>query len=263
MATQAQINNFIAQIAPLIQAEAKKRGYKVASAVIAQACLESGYGVSSLAAKYHNYFGLKCGSAWKGASVNMKTMEEYKVGTLTRISDNFRAYGSMAAGVAGYYDFIQYPRYANLKTATTAREYLERIKADGYATSSTYVTNNMRLVDNYGLTKWDNFANTAAAAAQTAPATVAPTVGYTKGKAYTLTSNLYVRTAPRGAKKNLAGLTADGRKHAYTDKSGAAILRKGTAVTCQDVAQATDGSIWLKIPSGYVCAKEGASVYIK
>lgn len=161
MATAAQIKKFIKDIAPLIQAEAKKNGYKVASPIIAQACIESAYGTSLLSSKYHNYFGLKCGSYWKGKSVNMSTKEEYTTGTLTTIKDNFRVYDSMAEGVAGYFDFISTTRYKNLKTAKTAQVYLERIKADGYATASTYVASNMALVEKYNLTQYDDFTGTA------------------------------------------------------------------------------------------------------
>lgn len=156
MASAAEAKNFIKTIGPLIQQEAKKRGYKVCSAAIAQACIESNYGKSGLSAKYHNYFGLKCGKSWKGKSVNMKTKEEYTVGQLTTIKDNFRVYDNMEDGVTGYYDFISTSRYANLKTAKTAQEYLERIKADGYATSSTYVSTNMGVVNKYGLTAFDD-----------------------------------------------------------------------------------------------------------
>lgn len=155
MATAKQVKEFIEKIAPIIQKYAKKYGYKVCSPIIAQACLESAYGTSSLAYKYHNYFGLKCGSYWKGKSVNLQTKEEYTAGTLTTIRDNFRAYDSMDAGVKGYFEFISTTRYKNLKTATTPKQYLELIKADGYATSSTYVNNNMSLVSNYNLTKYD------------------------------------------------------------------------------------------------------------
>lgn len=155
MATAKQVKEFIEEIAPIIQKYAKKYGYKVCSPIIAQACLESAYGTSSLAYKYHNYFGLKCGSYWRGKSVNLQTKEEYTAGTLTTIRDNFRVYDSMDAGVKGYFEFIATTRYKNLKTATTPKQYLELIKADGYATSSTYVNNNMSLVSKYNLTKYD------------------------------------------------------------------------------------------------------------
>ena len=132
-------DEFITEIAPLIMEECKKRGYKTPSAIVAQACIESANGNSILAAKYHNYFGMKCGSYWKGKSVNMATKEEYASNTVS-IRDNFRVYDDMAAGVEGYFNFISTPRYENLKSANTSKEYLEMIKADGYATSSNYVS---------------------------------------------------------------------------------------------------------------------------
>ena len=152
--TTAQAKSFIDKIAPLMQAEAKKRGYKIVSTAIAQSVIESAAGTSGLA-KYNNFFGLKCGSSWKGDSVNMKTKEEYKVGTLTTIRDNFRAYPNMEDGVKGYYDFISAKRYANLKTATTPRQYAEYLKADGYATSSTYVNTLVSTVNKYNLERYD------------------------------------------------------------------------------------------------------------
>lgn len=147
---------FISIIGELIQQTAAVRGYAVPSAIIAQACLESAYGRSTLASVYHNYFGLKCGSGWTGKAVRLSTKEEYMPGTLTKIVDAFRVYDNMADGVAGYFDFIKYPRYANLRTATTPHEYLSMIKADGYATSSSYVTNCMAIVNRYNLTRFDN-----------------------------------------------------------------------------------------------------------
>lgn len=154
MASSAQQKQFINEIGYIIQEEAKKRGYKVASAIIAQACIESGYNTSLLSMKYHNYFGMKCGSAWKGPSVNLATKEEYN-SQLVSIRDNFRVYGSMEEGVKGYFDFISTSRYSNLKTAETAEEYLKRIKADGYATSSQYVSTCMSVVNRHDLTSYD------------------------------------------------------------------------------------------------------------
>lgn len=160
MATTEQIKEFISKIAPIIKAECQKRGYSYPSSIIAQACCESAFGTSSLGYKYHNYFGMKCGSYWTGKSVNMSTKEEYKPGTLTTIKDNFRVYDSMEDGVAGYFDFISKPRYQSLKTATSSRGYIELIKACGYATSSTYVSTVYGIVTKYDLTQYDNFHQT-------------------------------------------------------------------------------------------------------
>ena len=148
-------NEFIEQIADCVEKYAYVYGIEVHSPIIAQAIVESGWGKSSLASKYHNYFGLKCGGAWKGKSVNMATKEEYKVGTLTNIRDNFRVYDSMEDGVKGYFDFINYSRYANLKGVKDPEEYCRRIKADGYATSSTYVDTLLRVIRDNNLTRFD------------------------------------------------------------------------------------------------------------
>ena len=149
-------NEFIEQIAKCVKKYAYVYGIEVHSPIIAQAILESGWGKSGLASKYHNYFGLKCGSYWKGKSVNMATKEEYKVGTLTNIRDNFRVYDSMEAGVKGYFDFINTSRYANLKGVKSPEEYVKRLKADGYATSSKYVDNVMRVIRDNKLTRFDD-----------------------------------------------------------------------------------------------------------
>ena len=146
---------FIDKVAFYVQKYAPQYDIKVVSPIIAQACCESAYGVSKLSAKYHNYFGLKCGSSWKGKSVKLSTGEEYTVGTITKIKDNFRVYDTMEAGIKGYFQFIQAKRYANLKGVTDPQTYLENIKADGYATSSTYVQTNMNIISAWGLTKYD------------------------------------------------------------------------------------------------------------
>jgi flagellum-specific peptidoglycan hydrolase FlgJ len=116
-------------------------------AVTAQACIESNYGRSTLSKNYHNYFGLKCGKNWKGKKASFKTKEEYKHGVLTTIVAEFRAYDSMEDGVKGYYEFVDTKRYANLKGVTNPTEYVRNIKEDGYATSYSYVSNVLNVVN--------------------------------------------------------------------------------------------------------------------
>lgn len=151
---------FITQIAKYVQKYASSYGILVHSPIIAQAILESGWGESKLSSLYHNYFGLKCGSKWKGKSVNMTTQEEYTEGTYTTIKDNFRVYDSMEEGVKGYFEFIQLARYHNLRGITDPKKYLETIKADGYATSSKYVENLLKVITQYDLTKYDETEDT-------------------------------------------------------------------------------------------------------
>ena len=237
---------FIMQIAPIIQKYAKLYGYKVASPIIAQACLESAYGKSGLA-KYHNYFGMKAGKNYSGPSVKMKTKEEYQKGVLTEIYANFRTYPDMDAGVKGYFDFISTKRYANLKTATTAEQYLTLIKLDGYATSNSYVKSCMNVVNKYNLKMYDTGVVPAAS--------LSP---YQIGQVYTLQSDMYVRQTPNGSKIKYDSLTEDGKKNGKFDDDGNAILNKGTRVTCKAMSEN-----WMKIPSGWVCAYNSTKTYIK
>lgn len=146
---------FIEVIAKYVIKYADGYGIKVHSPIIAQAILESGWGGSTLASKYNNFFGLKCGGSWKGKSVNMATKEEYTVGVMTDIRDNFRVFNSIEDGVKGYFDFINYSRYANLKGVKDPEEYCRRIKADGYATSSKYVDSLLRVIRENNLTRFD------------------------------------------------------------------------------------------------------------
>lgn len=150
---------FVDDIAKYVQKYAGSYGISVHSPIIAQAILESGWGKSRLAADYHNYFGMKCGTKWTGPSVNMTTQEEYTAGTLTTIKDNFRVYDNMENGVKGYFEFIQLSRYENLKGITSPQKYIETIKNDGYATSSTYVDSLMQIIKLYNLTAYDNAEN--------------------------------------------------------------------------------------------------------
>jgi LysM repeat protein len=144
-------DEFITAIAGYVKKYAPQYGICVCSPIIAQAILESNWGTSSLAEKYHNYFGMKCGSSWTGPSVTLSTKEEYTEGVLTEIKDQFRVYFSMEEGVRGYFEFISRPRYQNLKGITDPKTYLETIKADGYATDYHYVDANMRIIEQYDL----------------------------------------------------------------------------------------------------------------
>lgn len=150
-----ETKEFIDYFGTIVKAFAVAYGYKYPSAIIAMGLLESSYGKSILSLKYHNYFGLKCGSKWSGGSVNMSTREEYTAGTLTTIRDNFRTYPNIFEGVNGYFQFLKYKRYDNLKNATSPRDYLEKIVSDGYCTSKSYVTNCMKLIEQYKLTDYD------------------------------------------------------------------------------------------------------------
>lgn len=138
--------NFIDTLKPII---AKYAGadYCV-ECILAQAILESGWGKSSLASVHHNYFGMKCGRGWKGERVELDTKEEIN-GKLVTVKGAFRVYADIESGIAGYFEFIKYPRYENLKSSNDYKEYANNLKADGWATSSAYADSLIKIVESY------------------------------------------------------------------------------------------------------------------
>ena len=154
----------------------------------------------------------------------------------------------MAEGVAGYYDFIATKRYENLKTAKNYIEYANFLKMDGYATSSSYVNTICSKVTSFNLQSYD-LGN------------VPVPASYTIGKTYTTDANLYIRTDAAGERVMFDEITDNAKKSAYTDASGFAILKKGTRVTCKET-KTLGVNIWMRIPSGWICAKQGAKTYI-
>ena len=143
---------FIEKIAKYV-IKYNKKGYSN-SAIIAQACLESGYGTSTLSYKFFNHFGLKCGSSWKGGQYNSKT-QEYIEGTYVTLTDNFRTYATFEEGVKGYFDFIQYSRYVNLVGARNPEEYLIKIVNDGYCTDPRYIDKCITIINSFNLKQYD------------------------------------------------------------------------------------------------------------
>lgn len=85
---------------------------------------------------------------------------------------------------------------------------------------------------------------------------------YTVGKVYELQVNLKVRSGPDidSAQKLTKSLSEDGKRHAFDQPK--AVFKAGTRVTCKDVS-ASNGYTWIKCPSGWLCAIEGETVYIK
>lgn len=151
---------FIQAIAPHMQKYAKEFGYKIVSAAIAQACLESAYGTSSKAL-HHNYFGLKyrpnrvtCnnGTFVDGGS------EQNPDGSYVPITDQWYNFDNMEMGSKGYYEFLNIPNYAKVREAADPLTYLQEIKNAHYATSLNYVQNVYNVIVKWNLTQYDNLS---------------------------------------------------------------------------------------------------------
>lgn len=161
MATKMQVADFIDKLSKLAMAEYKKRkkaGQKwvLPSVCIAQSALETGWGTSPVMVKANAYFGIKAGTNWEGRVYSTKTQECYNGRDYTTITDLFRAYGSLKDSVADYFDLITgLDRYSAACNQADARKCIQAIKDGGYATSPSYVTNVMSIINQYDLTKYD------------------------------------------------------------------------------------------------------------
>ena len=147
---------FIKLIAPFVQAENQKRGNPLFnSVVIAQACLETGYGKSEIMMKAYALFGIKATSKWKGKVYNARTNEVYN-GITTNISAYFRAYDSFQESIKDYFDLIcGLDRYKKAKNCKNYEECIKEISNGGYATDPNYSKLVISIIKQYNLYEYD------------------------------------------------------------------------------------------------------------
>lgn len=125
------------------------------SLCIAQACLESAYGTSELAYHANNLFGIKA-SNWTGKVYNKQT-KEWDGSKYITITAAFRAYDTMVACVEDYIKKLTtMSRYSNLVGCTDINKACEYIRTDGWATSPTYTTSLLAVVQKFNLTQYDS-----------------------------------------------------------------------------------------------------------
>lgn len=156
-----QKSEFIPTIAPLVDAENKRRGYPLFnSVVIAQAICESGWGQSKIMMKANAIFGIKAFSSWKGKVYNSNTQECYDGVSYTNINACFRAYDSLQDSISDYFDLItKSERYRKACVASSPLECITAIKNGGYATSPTYINTIMSIINSNNLEKYDNVSH--------------------------------------------------------------------------------------------------------
>lgn len=137
---------FINLIAPYAKAIGKKIGvpYKF---IIAQICLETKYGNSSLFQKYFNVGGVK---AVKGEKFVLLPTYEYIKGVKQRVPQKFAVYSDLNAGIIGYAKILinrYFKKYANV--TTDAKKYATLLQSGKpkYATDINYVPKIHKLID--------------------------------------------------------------------------------------------------------------------
>ncbi|MCB2195002.1 MAG: glucosaminidase domain-containing protein [Bacteroidetes bacterium] len=120
-----------------------------ASITLAQALLESDNGNSTLARRANNHFGIKCHSNWKGPKVHHDD---------DRRGECFRKYKTVYESYADHSDFIvRGARYAFLfeLSPTDYKSWAKGLQKAGYATSRTYASMLIRIIEDNQLYVFD------------------------------------------------------------------------------------------------------------
>lgn len=120
-----------------------------ASITLAQGLLESAAGMSTLASKSNNHFGIKCHSDWKGK----KTYKDDD-----KAGECFRVYPNASASFKDHSDFLRYQdRYKSLfdLEPTDYKGWATGLKKAGYATDPKYAEKLIKIIEDYHLTDYD------------------------------------------------------------------------------------------------------------
>lgn len=150
---------FIKAIAKYAQKYAPQFNIKVVSPIIGQAILESAWG-TSYKAFHNNFFGLKYRegrvTCHNGTFIDGGS-EQKPDGGYVPITDQWYSFIDIEMGVLGYFQFINITRYASVKNVTSPYQYLVNLKTAGYASSQKYVDNVYKVIQDNGLTRFDDF----------------------------------------------------------------------------------------------------------
>lgn len=131
-----------------IAVEERKRSGVPASITLAQGMLESGNGMSELAVKGNNHFGIKCHD-WKGQKIYYDD---------DRKGECFRKYRTPEESYRDHSDFLRYrDRYKFLFEfrVTDYKSWAYGLKKAGYATDPAYPGKLIKLIEEYDLDRFD------------------------------------------------------------------------------------------------------------
>jgi flagellum-specific peptidoglycan hydrolase FlgJ len=155
---------FITLIAPGAIAAQQRYGVP-ASVTIAQAIEESAWGQSSLAARYHNLFGIK--GTGPAGSVTLPT-REYDGGSWVTIDAQFAVYRNDAESIAGHAELLATSGYYTRAMADRAHPDAFANDLTGvYATDPDYGANLIGLMKLYNLYQYDTATATTYSARDT------------------------------------------------------------------------------------------------
>jgi len=133
---------FVRGLLPLAHEAGRELGVDP-HALVAQAALETGWGksvpVTASGDSSFNLFGIKAGSSWAGATVNVPTLE-FEAGIPVRKVERFRSYESAQASFSDYAALIRNnARYADVVgNGADVAAFASALQQGGYATDPDY-----------------------------------------------------------------------------------------------------------------------------
>ncbi|MEF8845645.1 MAG: glucosaminidase domain-containing protein [Bacteroidales bacterium] len=120
-----------------------------ASITLAQGILESDYGNSRLATEGNNHFGIKCHSDWNGKRIYHD--DDRKNECFRKYTDDYQSYKDHSRFLTSsrrYAFLFDYDR-------TDYKKWARGLKKAGYATSATYASKLINLIERYQLHQYD------------------------------------------------------------------------------------------------------------
>lgn len=150
-AAQTPQEKYIQKYAPLAVKEMHRSGVP-ASITLAQGILESGAGLSELATKGNNHFGIKCHKDWTGKRMYLDD---------DRKGECFRVYKRVEDSFRDHSDFLRYrDRYKFLfdLKPTDYKGWAYGLKQAGYATDPKYPSKLIKYIEDYNLSQYDKMS---------------------------------------------------------------------------------------------------------
>ncbi len=149
-------HQFLTELAPLVQRLAARTGLP-ASAVLAQAILESDWGRSVLAQRARNLFGIKAHNGSSASDSVRFLTTEYEADQPRREIARFAVYATYDDCLADYARVLSHPRYARARSvAANPLAFAVELQRAGYATDPHYAHKLALLIRRYRLTQFDS-----------------------------------------------------------------------------------------------------------
>lgn len=148
--------NFINQILPVAQKE-QRQHQLLTSITLAQAALESNWGQSQLASRYHNLFGVKSDAA----NAQLMTTAEYVNGQWITVKAKFATYKDWNESIEAHTRLFvngtgwDQDHYRSVLAAKDYREAAAALQKQGYATDPGYAQKLIQIIQEYQLDRYD------------------------------------------------------------------------------------------------------------